>query len=98
MPRTNLEEEVAAQSAVVESDFEGATGCGYDPGVDRDCLIASDPAQFALLQHGKQFDLQIWRQFADFVEEDCPTVSLFEKADLAARRAGERIFFMTEEF
>jgi len=58
----------------------------------------ADFADFSVLQHAQQLDLQIQRQFADFIEKKRAGVCLREQPRMLRGRARERAFHMPEEF
>ena len=53
---------------------------------------------FSILKHAQEHGLRFLRQLAYFVQEEGAAVSLFEIAFSACDRAGERTFFVAEEF
>ncbi len=57
--------------------------------VDLDRLRAPQPLELARLQHPQQLGLNVERQLADLVEEECRSVRDLEAADLARHGAGE---------
>jgi hypothetical protein len=60
-------------------------------------FLGADRIDLAFLQGAQQFDLDVERQFADFVEEQRAAVGLLELADALVGRAGERAFLVTEQ-
>ena len=66
--------------------------------VDADQLAPADAEELALGQHAQQARLQRQRHVADLVEEQRAAVGLFETADVALLRAGERAGFVAEQF
>jgi hypothetical protein len=50
------------------------------------------------LQHPEQFDLDIQGNFADFVEKNRAAIRQFETTDAFGDGAGERAFFVAEQF
>ncbi len=68
-----------------------------DSHVDTDRPRASEPRDLLVLQHSKQLDLEIGRQIADFVEENCRAVSQFEESNLFGQRAREGALFAAEQ-
>jgi hypothetical protein len=61
--------EIAAKGALGDDPREIAIRGGDDPYVDALRAIASEAFELLLLQHAKQFGLQIERQVGDFIEE-----------------------------
>ena len=68
------------------------------PHVDGNALARTEAHHLALLQHAQQLHLNRHRQIADFVEEQGAAISFLEPAGLGAQGAGERAFFVTEQF
>ena len=56
-----------------------------DPHVHANGFRAAKPFDLPLLQHAQQLDLDVCRQVADLVEEDCRVIGQFETSDLLAR-------------
>ena len=62
-------------------------------------LIAADALEGALFaDHAQQFHLRAAVDLADFIEKNSAAVRLLEAADPAFMRAGERAFFVPEQF
>ena len=55
-------------------------GGGDDADVDLDLLISADAVEAAFLQDAQKIGLQLGRDVADFIEEDCSAVGQFELA------------------
>ena len=60
--------------------------------------VAADALEGAALQHAENFRLRGRRHVADFIQENRAVVALLEFADALDRRAGERAFFVAEQF
>src|SRR5208282_1159651 len=69
-----------------------------DPHIHGDGALAADALDFTFFEHTQQLGLHGERHVADFVEENSPVLGLFEFAEMAAGGAGERSFFVAEQF
>ncbi len=69
-----------------------------DSHIHGDRALTADALDFALFQHAQQFGLHGERHVADFIEKDGAVLGLLELAEMAAGRAGERSFFVSEQF
>ena len=90
--------EVFPELAVADGVEEVDIGGGYHADV---CLLdlgRPDLDEFAGLQDAEQADLGRKRQFGHLVEEERSAVRLFEVALAGLDGAGERAFFMAEQF
>ena len=62
-------------------------------------MISADALERPFLaDHAEQLHLCARINLADFIEENCPAVRLFEAPDPPLVRAGERAAFVPEEF
>ena len=61
-------------------------GRGHEPDVERDELLAAEPADLALLEHAEQVDLGLGQHLADLVEEQRAAAGHLEPAGLLAAR------------
>src|SRR6202022_4784790 len=62
-------------------------------------LIATDALKRTLFaHHAQQLYLRRWWNFSHFVQKNCAAARLLESPDPAFMRAGERAFFVTEQF
>ena len=61
-------------------------------------FVAAEPLEAALLEHAQQLGLRDQRHVADLVEKQRAVVGQLEAAGLAIVRAGERAFFVAEDF
>ena len=61
-------------------------------------LVAAEALEAPLFEHAQQLGLRDDREVADFVEEQRAFVGQLEAAGLAVVRAGERAFFVAEDF
>src|SRR6266699_2045368 len=90
-------EKIVAEFSFTHERFEILVGGGDEPDVSAQGLIAADTLEGALLaDHAQQFDLRAGADFGHFVEKNCAAICLFEPADPAFMRAGERAFLMAE--
>ena len=89
---------VGAELAFLDQFFEVLVGGGDAAEVHVDDLVAANAGDFALLQHPQQIGLRLEGDVADLIEENRSAFGDFELAFLAVLRAGERAFFVTEEF
>ena len=98
--RENIDavEEVTAEFVISDTVFEVAVGGNDDPDIDLDGLIATDALDFAFFEDAKKLGLHGNGHIADLVEEERAAFGLLEFADVASGSAGERTFFMAEEF
>src|SRR5713101_6915446 len=90
-------EKIVAEFSFAHERFEVLIGGGDEAHVRAQGLIAAYTLEGALLaDHAQQFDLRAGTDFGHFVEKNCAAVCLFEPADPAFVRAGERAFLMAE--
>src|SRR5690349_23566862 len=91
-------EQIAAQCSFVDCLLRTAIGGREQPNVDFDLLAATETSDRALFDHAQEFCLQERRHLADLVEQQRARIREFETSLAARRRAGERTFFVSEEF
>ena len=91
-------EKIIAQMALGDRIFRNLVGRGQHAHVDRGFALAAQAAQLAVFQHAQQFGLRADRHLADFVEQQRAALGQFEAAGAALQRAGERAFFVAEDF
>ena len=91
-------EEVVAEFALAHQFLEVLVGGGDEADVGLDGLVAADALEDAGIEHAQDFDLGVGVDLADLVEEERAAVGLLEAADAALDGAGERAFFVAEEF
>ena len=70
----------------------------HHPNAYFDRFVATHAFDFAFFQNAQQLGLHGYRHIADFVEKQCTALGLFKLADMPAGGAGERAFFVSEEF
>jgi len=63
-----------------------------------DGALAADALHLAFFQHAQQLGLHGERHVADLIEEDGSVLRLLKLAEMASGRAGERSFFVPEQF
>ena len=80
--------QVLPERAVGDGALEIAVGGGNHTHVDVNRTRAAQALDLPLLQHAQQLDLNVARQFADFVEKNGGVVGDFESTDLPGRGAG----------
>ena len=90
--------EIFAEPAVADELLERPVGRRDQAEVDRDRLVAAEALEAPLLEHAQQLGLRDERHVADLVEEQRAVVGQLEAARLAIVRAGERAFFVAEDF
>src|SRR5262249_37478741 len=74
-----------------------AMGCGDQPEVDGNGLVATHARKRPTLQYAQQLGLQLQRQLADLVDEQRASVRALEGADVPGGRAGERASLVPEQ-
>ena len=90
--------EVLAKCAFDHHLAQVAIGGGDPANVGENGPVAADALELLLLQHPQQLRLQ-WRvELGDFVEEEGAAVRQLDAAASSCIGAGERAFFMAEEF
>src|SRR5208283_1864712 len=62
--------------------FHTPVGCGNDADIHRNALRPAHPFDLFMLQHTKQPDLRLRRQFSYFVEENASFISPLEASPL----------------
>src|SRR5262249_27064097 len=67
-------EKVLTEGAALDFSSEIAIGGGDQADVERQSLDAADALKFAFLKNTEEFGLQLEREFADFVEENGPSL------------------------
>ena len=92
------EEKVLAEFLAFDAFFQTAVGGGDDADVHLDGAVAAHALQFAFLQDAQELGLDLRGNLADFVQEDGAAVGQFKAAFALGEGAGERAFFVAEEF
>src|SRR5208282_4658019 len=89
--------QVLAETAFANQLHQIFVGGRENANVDLDCIGAAETHELALLNDAEQLGLRFRANRGDFVEENRPLVSYFEKAFLRRDRAGEGAFHMAEQ-
>src|SRR3546814_9363099 len=92
------EEQVFAELAIGDRGAQILVRRRNDADINAAHLAAADADDRPVLDHAKQLDLHVETHVADFVEKQRTALARFEMADAAGAGAGERAFFMPEEF
>ena len=92
------EQQILAEGVLAHRFGQVAVRGGDDADIDRHRPGAADPVDHALLDGAQEFCLQPHFHLGDFVEQQRAAVGLFELADAARDRAGERAFLVAEQF
>ena len=90
--------EILAKPAVAHELLERAVGRRDQTEVDGDRLVAAEPLESPLFEHAQQLGLCDQRGIRDLVEEQGALVGDLEAAGFAIVGAGERPFFVAEDF
>ena len=73
--------------------------CGREHShIQYDGFGAADAFDLTFLEYSQECNLDLWRQIANFVQEDRSTISGFETPNTPLRGAGKRALFVSEEF
>src|SRR5262245_13456510 len=91
-------EQVLAETPAGHGGTQITVGGRDDSYIDADRLRASDPLEFALLQHSEEHHLRVEGKFTHFIQEDGPTVGHLEPAESPLQGTGESAFLVTEQF
>ena len=60
--------------------------------------VGADALEPAVLRHAQQFGLELRRHLGDFIQKNRAAVGHFKAADALGDGAGERAFFVPEQF
>lgn len=90
-------QQVGTEFSLRDQTFQILMGGGDHAYIDADQFASTHTEEFALREHTQQSRLQRQRHVADFIEEQSAAVGLFEAADMAPLRAGERTRLVTEQ-
>ena len=88
--------QVLAELALGEQLVDVPVGRRHQPDVERDQLLAPEPAHLPLLEDAEQVDLGLGGHLADLVEEQRAALRHLEPAGLLAHRAAERPLLVAE--
>jgi hypothetical protein len=91
-------EKVLSEAAGADLGREIPVRGRYDPHIHPDRLAAADSFDDAFLEDTEEQRLCLWRQFADFVQEDGTSMRQLEPAVPPPGGAGERPRLMPEKF
>ena len=94
----NAMEQILPKCFFAHTRFQIAVGRDYDANIDRDRLIAANAFDFAFFEDAQQLGLHVQGHVADFIEKYRSLISLLEFANVATGGAGERSFFVSEQF
>ena len=90
--------EVEAELSLTDGLLQVLVGCGNDPDVHGNGIMAADPGNFPLFQDPEEAHLCHERHFADLVQEDRATVRLLENSQVLGLGIGESSLLMTKKF
>ena len=71
---------------------------GEDADVRAHLAVGADALERSILRHAQHLGLKRRRHLGDFIEKNRSAVGLLEPPDALRRRAGERAFFVAEQF
>jgi hypothetical protein len=94
----DAEEQIFAKRTGLDHRLEVPVSCADDAGIDMDDLVVPDASQIAAFEHSEQFGLHSQWEFADFIEENRPSIGSFEEPLSVQIRTGECTFDVTEQF
>ncbi len=80
---------VLAKLALAHQSLQVPMGCDQNAHVDGNRFVSADAFHFAFFKHSQQLGLHGQRHIADFVQEDCAVLRLFELSRVACGRPGE---------
>src|SRR5262245_49391884 len=89
---------VFAERARFDSPAQVAVGRRHHASGRLDRARPAHALEGALLKHAQELGLQVERQIADFVKEDCAAVGQLEPSSAPPDRVGECSLLVTEEF
>src|SRR6202142_363499 len=69
----------------------------YPTDVYRNRLVASPSLKLALLYHAQECNLSFHRKIADFIKEECPSVSGFKPSYASLQATRESAFLVSEK-
>ncbi len=78
--------------------FQIAVARGEDARVGADFAVGADALKPPVLRHAQQFRLQARRHFQNLIQKNRAAVRFFKPADAHCAGAGERTFFVAEQF
>ena len=90
--------QVFAETAFPYQLFQVHVGGADKPDIHRDGLGAAHAHHAPALNHPQQLGLQVQRDIADFVQEECSAVGLFKLAGVVCMGVRKGAFDVAEEF
>src|SRR2546421_5634815 len=96
----NIEAEIKIfpEAAVFVGGLKVSISGGHDAHIDLRAVVATNRADFFVLQYAQQFRLQLEGQFADFIEEDGAPAGSVEQSGLGPDGASKSTFLVAKEF
>src|SRR6266542_3555159 len=95
--RVDAEVQVLAQLAVAQRGVQIDVRRAYETEIDADDAIAANRTVLALLQHAQQLRLEIWRHFANLIQQQRAPLRHLEEAFLVRLRPGEGPLLVPEQ-
>ncbi len=89
--------QILAESSCFGFDRQVPVGGGYQSDVHRPRAAFSHALKLPFLNHPKKLGLQLQRDLADLVQEDCAAVREFKPAHAVLNGSGKRTSDVTEE-
>jgi hypothetical protein len=71
--------------------------CGQNSDVNGNGIVSADAFDFPLLQYPQKCDLNVSRQVADFIQEDCAAICRFKTAQTSLGRPGKGSLLVPEK-
>ena len=90
-------EEVFAEFAGADAGRKIAVGGGDESDVRLDFGASADAHEASAFEDAQEESLRLERQFADFIEEERPSVREFEESEFLTIRTGERALLVSEK-
>ena len=90
--------EILAKGTFGNGVFQIAIRCRQHANINANGFVLAHAHDFAALQHSKKLDLSRHRHVADFVQEECTAVGVFESADSVGLGVGVGAPYMSEQF
>ena len=91
-------EQVLPEQTVFHLAFQWLVGGCEHAHINRNVAFATQPREFAILQHMQKLGLQCRMHLADFIQKNGPVVCLLELAQLLAISPGKSSRFVTKQF
>ena len=90
--------QILAQFALAQRVFEHFVGGRDHAHIHCDLGLSAQPPHAGILQHAQQLGLRAHRHLADFIQQQRAVLRQLETARAPLHRAGERAFFVAEQF